>query len=73
MLAASFERESVRLAVLRRLIADPAAPPLPLGPVEAAYAVRWLELSGGGVDLPSWHAFIEGGVTRPDAVDPSPG
>jgi hypothetical protein len=73
MLAASFDRESVRLAALRRLIADPAAPPLPLGPLEAAYAVRWLELSDGGADLPPWRAFIEGGVTRPDAVDPPPG
>jgi hypothetical protein len=73
MLVASYERESARLTLLRRFAADPAAPPLPLGPLEAGYAVRWLELSDGGVDLPPWRAFIEGGATRPDAVDPPPG
>jgi hypothetical protein len=73
MLVASYERESARLTLLRRFAADPAAPPLPLGPVEAAYAIRWLELSDGGVALPPWRAFIEGGVTGPDAVDAPPG
>jgi hypothetical protein len=61
MLVASFDRESARLAALRRLAADPASPPLPLGPLEAAYAVRWLELSDGGVDLPPWPAFVAPG------------
>lgn len=73
MLAASFERESARLAGLRRLAADPAIPPLPVGPVEAAYAIRWLELADGGIALPPWRAFIDGGVTGADAVDPPPG
>jgi hypothetical protein len=73
MLAASFERESARLAALRRLAADPAIAPLPVGPLEAAYAIRWLELADGGMALPPWRTFIEGGVTGPDAVDPSPG
>ena len=73
MLVASFERESARLAALRRLVADPTVPPLPVDPVEAAYAIRWLELADGGTALPPWRAFIEGGVTEPDAVDPSPG
>jgi hypothetical protein len=73
MLAASFERESARLAGLRRLAADPAVPPLPVGPLEAAYAIRWLELADGGIALPPWRAFIGGGVAGPDAVDPPPG
>jgi len=54
MLVDSFERESTRLAALRRLALDPGAPPSPLDPVEAAYAVRWLELAEGGVPLPDW-------------------
>ena len=58
MLAASFERESARLAALRRLAADPAAPPPPLDPLEAAYAVRWLELSGGTGALPPWASLM---------------
>ena len=58
MLVASYERESARLAALRRLAADPSAPPPPLDPLEAAYAVRWLELSDGGVALPSWPEFV---------------
>jgi hypothetical protein len=73
MLAASFERESTRLAALRRLAADPTVPPLPVDPLEAAYAIRWLELADGGTALPSWHAFIVGGVARPGAVDPPAG
>ena len=70
MLVASYERESHRLAMLRRLAADPAAgQPAALEPLEAAYTVRWLEL-GGGETLPSWTAFIRaevgprGDVTR---------
>jgi hypothetical protein len=58
MLVASYERESARIAALRRLAADPAAPPAPLDPLEAAYAVRWLELSDGGTALPSWATFV---------------
>jgi hypothetical protein len=58
MLTASFERESTRLAALRRLAADPAAPPLPMSPLETAYAVRWLELAEGGVALPPWATFV---------------
>lgn len=54
MLVSSFERESARLAALRRLARDPSAPPAPLDPVEAAYAVRWLELAGDGAPLPAW-------------------
>jgi hypothetical protein len=73
MLAASFERESARLAALRRLAADPAIAPLPVCPLEAAYAIRWLELADGGMALPPWRTFIEGGVIGPDAVDPPPG
>jgi hypothetical protein len=73
MLVASFERESARLAALRRLAVDPTIPPLPVDPLEAAYAIRWLELADGGTALPSWRVFIEGGVTEPDAVDPTPG
>jgi len=54
MLVASFERESARLAALRRLALDPSTPPAPLDPVEAAYAVRWLELAEDGAPLPDW-------------------
>jgi hypothetical protein len=63
MLVASYEREGTRLAALRRLVSDPAAPPLPLGPLEAAYAVRWLELADGGVARPSWSTLVG---TEPD-------
>jgi hypothetical protein len=58
MLAASYERESARLAAVRRFAADPAAPPLPIDPLDAAYAVRWLELTDGGVVLPPWSALL---------------
>jgi hypothetical protein len=58
MLVASYERESVRLAALRRFATDPSSPPLPLDPLEAAYAVRWLELTDGGVALPPWSALV---------------
>ena len=69
MLVASYERESARLTLLRRFAADPAAPPLPLGPLEAAYAVRWLELNDGGAVLPPWPAFV---TPRPDFQRPDP-
>ena len=65
MLVASYERESVRLALLRSFAADPAAPPLPLDPLEAAYAVRWLELSDGGAVLPPWAALVAPEVEAP--------
>ena len=54
MLAASYERESSRLVALRRLAADPGAPPLSIDATDAAYAVRWLELATDGAPLPSW-------------------
>jgi hypothetical protein len=57
MLAASYERESARLAALRRFAADPAAPPLPMDPLDAAYAIRWLELTSGGALAP-WPALL---------------
>jgi len=65
MLVASYERESARLAALRRFASDPAAPPLPLDPLEAAYAVRWLELSDG-VALPPWATFVGGEADTTD-------
>lgn len=58
MLAASYEREGARLAALRRLAAEPALPTLPLDPLEAAYAVRWLELTEGGRPLPPWATLV---------------
>jgi hypothetical protein len=58
MLVSSFERESARLAALRRLACDPSAPPAPLDPVEAAYAVRWLELADDGAPLPAWAEWV---------------
>lgn len=58
MLVASYERESSRLAALRRIAADPAAPPSPLDPIEAAYAIRWLELASGGAPLPTWTDLV---------------
>ncbi len=73
MLAASFERESARLAAVRRLTANPTAPPLHLDPLEAAYAIRWLELADGGTALPPWQAFVEGEVLDPDVLDAPPG
>jgi hypothetical protein len=59
MLVASFERESSRLAALRRLAADPAAPSLPLDPLDAAYALRWIELADGGAPLPGWPELLD--------------
>ncbi|MCU0478868.1 MAG: hypothetical protein MUE92_09050 [Chloroflexi bacterium] len=73
MLAASFERESARLAALRRLADDPTAAPLPLDPLEAAYAIRWLELTDGGGALPAWHVLIgaDPAAATGAAADPS--
>lgn len=70
MLVASFERESARLATLRRLAADPTAAPLPLDPLEAAYAIRWLELADGGGALPAWNVLVGGDAAAPDGAAP---
>lgn len=60
MLVASYERESSRLTALRLLAADPAAPRPPLDAIEAAYAVRWLELAEGTGPWPAWQELITG-------------
>jgi hypothetical protein len=50
-LTASFGREAFQTL-------DPdRARPLPLGPIRAAYAVRWLEL-GNGASLPPWNNLL---------------
>lgn len=46
-LTSSFGREA-----FQTLAGDPVAP-APLGPIRAAYALRWLEL-GSGASLPGW-------------------
>jgi hypothetical protein len=58
MLVASYERESARLAALRRLAADPAAPPAPIDALEAGYVIRWLELGSPGGTLPAWLEWL---------------
>ena len=58
MLVASYERESSRLAALRRLASDPTTPPSPVDPIEAAYALRWLELAPGAAPLPPWSELV---------------
>jgi len=55
-LTASFGREA-----FQSLQFDPP-PALPLGPIRAAYAIRWLEL-GSGARLPAWPNLL--------AVDPT--
>lgn len=50
-LTASFAREA-----FQRLAFDPP-PTAPLGPIRAAYAIRWLEL-GSGARLPSWTRLL---------------
>ncbi|MBI3747689.1 MAG: hypothetical protein HY262_02410 [Chloroflexi bacterium] len=50
-LTASFEREA-----FHRLAFEPPAS-LPLGPIRAAYAIRWLEL-GSGAGLPTWSSLL---------------
>jgi hypothetical protein len=50
-LTASFGRE----AFWSLEFEHPAA--LPLGPIRAAYAIRWLELGGGGA-LPAWSQLL---------------
>ena len=54
-LTASFGREA-----FQTLDVDPSEPP-PLGPIRAAYAIRWLEL-GGGASLPAWSRLLASGV-----------
>ena len=55
-LTASFGREA-----FQSLEFDPP-PVAPLGPIRAAYAIRWLELGGGGT-LPPWSQLL--------AIDPA--
>jgi hypothetical protein len=55
-LTASFGREAFQSLEFE----PPTA--LPLGPIRAAYAIRWLEL-GGGARLPAWTSLL--------AVDPA--
>jgi hypothetical protein len=50
-LTASFGREA-----FQSLEFEPPAM-LPLGPIRAAYAIRWLEL-GRGADLPAWNRLL---------------
>jgi hypothetical protein len=54
-LTASFGREAFQSLEFQR----PEA--LPLGPIRAAYAIRWLEL-GGGSALPSWSQLLATGA-----------
>src|SRR5260221_2650137 len=50
-LTASFGREA-----FQTLEGEHIAPP-PLGPIRAAYAIRWLEL-GSGAQLPAWGSLL---------------
>jgi hypothetical protein len=50
-LAASFGREAFLTLGTDALAATP------LGPIRAAYAIRWLEL-GGGANLPAWTSLV---------------
>lgn len=50
-LAASFAREA-----FHSLASEPPAS-LPLGPIRAAYAIRWVEL-GSGAGLPAWNSLL---------------
>ena len=50
-LTASFGREAFQTLEIDR----PTAPPL--GPIRAAYAIRWLEL-GSGASLPAWASLL---------------
>ncbi len=52
-LTASFGREAFQTLGLER------ARPLALGPIRAAYAIRWLEL-GRGASLPPWASLLAG-------------
>ena len=55
-LASSFAREAFRTARASRFVIREAAP---IGPVQCAYAVRWLEL-GDGAPRPGWSGFVAG-------------
>jgi hypothetical protein len=50
-LTASFGREAFQSLDLDN------ARPRPLGPIRAAYAIRWLEL-GNGASLPAWSSLV---------------
>ena len=50
-LTASFGREAFQTLDLD------SSRPAPLGPIRAAYAIRWLEL-GSGANLPAWTALL---------------
>lgn len=50
-LTASFGREAFQTLDLDRTL------PRPLGPIRAAYAIRWLEL-GSGASLPAWGRLV---------------
>jgi hypothetical protein len=52
-LTASFGREAFQSLELDH------PPPPPLGPIRAAYAIRWLEL-GSGARLPAWTSLLAG-------------
>jgi hypothetical protein len=53
-LTASFGREAFQTLDLDRTV------PRPLGPIRAAYAIRWLEL-GSGASLPAWMNLLGSG------------
>jgi len=53
-LTASFGREAFQSLDAERLAT------LPLGPIRAAYAIRWLEL-GSGARLPAWSSLLTAG------------
>jgi hypothetical protein len=57
-LAASFGREAFRALGA----SDAPDPPVGIGPVRVAYAVRWLEL-GRGVRQPAWSQLVADRVT----------
>jgi hypothetical protein len=50
-LAASFGREAFQTLELDQFDS------MPLGPIRAAYAIRWLEL-GSGANLPAWSSLL---------------
>jgi hypothetical protein len=50
-LTASFGREAFQTLDVDQ------TPPRPLGPIRAAYAIRWLEL-GSGTSLPAWGRLL---------------
>jgi hypothetical protein len=60
-LTASFSREAFHALEL-----DPFER-MPLGPIRAAYAIRWLEL-GSGAHLPAWTNLLLAARTRSELV-----